>query len=107
MERLARYTHASDDDFSENDTAQLGTHEACNPADGEEAPATAFKETKSGQRLASIPACILMRILYAARLARYDLLRITCKLAARISKWTAYDDKRLLRLIRYIHSSLD
>ena len=45
-----------------------------------------------------------MRILYAARLARFDLLRITCKLATRISRWDENDARRLLRLIRYIHN---
>ena len=44
-----------------------------------------------------------MRILCAARLARFDLLRITCKLATRVSKWTTKDGARLLRLAQYIY----
>ena len=54
-------------------------------------------------QLGKIACSILMRILYAARLARFDLLRITCKLATRVSKWTEKDDARLLRLIQYIY----
>ena len=33
-------------------------------------------------------ASILMKILYAARMARFDLLRATCRLACFITKWT-------------------
>ena len=50
-----------------------------------------------------VAASILMRILYAARMARFDLLRVVCRLATRISRWTETDDKRLLRLVRYIY----
>jgi hypothetical protein len=55
--------------------------------------------------LQPIAASILMKILYAARMARFDLLRATCRLACYITKWTEECDKRLLRLIRYIHCS--
>jgi hypothetical protein len=48
-----------------------------------------------------------MKILYAARMARYDLLRATCFLATRITKWDASCDKMLHRLVCYINSSLD
>ena len=37
-------------------------------------------------RLQSIAASILMTILYAARMARFDLLRATCKLACYTTK---------------------
>ena len=53
-------------------------------------------------QLNNIVASILTRILYVARMARFDLLRVACPLATRISRWTGQDDKRLLRLIRYI-----
>ena len=48
-----------------------------------------------------------MKILHIARYARFDLLRITCKLATRVTKWSAEDSKRLHRLMCYIHSSYD
>ena len=53
----------------------------------ERAPA----EGVSGE-LAPIASKVLMKILYAARMARYDLLRATCYLATRITKWDASCD---------------
>ena len=47
-----------------------------------------------------------MKVLYAARMARYDLLRVTCLLAQRVTKWTLTCDKMLHRLMCYINSSL-
>ena len=56
--------------------------------------------------LQTAAASILMKILYAARMARFDLLRPTCRLACFITKWTTLCDKQLHRLVCYIHSSL-
>ena len=39
-------------------------------------------------------------------MARFDLLRAVCALASCITKWDAYCDKRLRRLMCYIKSSL-
>lgn len=50
-----------------------------------------------------IAASILMRILYAARMVRFDLLRVTCRIATRHSRWTEMDDRRVHRPIRYIY----
>lgn len=50
---------------------------------------------------------ILMGILYCARMARFDLLRITCKLATRVTKWMEKGDARILQLVKYIHSTYD
>ena len=63
------------------------------------------KETKGV--LAPIAARVLMKILFAARMARYDLLRAVQGLAARVTKWSQDCDKALYRLICYIHSTLD
>ena len=57
--------------------------------------------------LAPIAARVLMKILFAARIARYDLLRAVQGLAARVTKWSTDCDKALYRLICYIHSTLD
>ena len=57
--------------------------------------------------LAPIASRVRIKILYAARMARYDLLRATCYLATRVTKWDATCDKMLHRLVCYIHSSLD
>ena len=46
---------------------------------------------------------ILMKVLYAARLGRYDILRATCMLARRVSKWNEDCDRRLHRLMSYLH----
>ena len=72
-------------------------------------PETSYSDSDpepQGQ-LATVALSILMGVLYCARMARYDLLRITCKCATRVTKWTVSDDKRLLRLLRYIHSSYE
>ena len=48
----------------------------------------------------------MMKILWAARLARFDLLRAVCHLAQRVTKWTVECDRRLQRLVGYIAYSL-
>lgn len=47
-----------------------------------------------------------MKILYAARMARFDLLRAVNKLATYIVKWDDACDKRLYRLVGYINTTL-
>ena len=52
-------------------------------------------------------ACkVLMEILYAARLARFDLLRPIAALASEITTWDVVCDRMLHRLVCYISSSL-
>ena len=68
-------------------------------------PVADEKETKGV--LAPIAARILMKILFAARMARFDLLRAVQGLAARVTKWSEECDKALHRLVCYINSSLD
>ena len=50
---------------------------------------------------------MLMKILYAARMARYDLLKATNALACKLTKWDTKCDLQLRRLVAYIWSSLD
>ncbi len=52
-------------------------------------------------------SAILMKILYAARMGRYDLVRPVARLATRVTKWTELCDQKLHRLVCYIKSSLD
>ena len=59
------------------------------------------------RQLQVIAAKILMKIMYGARFARPDLLRAVCVLARRITKWDLDCDKRLLRLVSYIQSTLE
>ena len=56
-------------------------------------------------RLQPIAAKVLMKILYAARLCRFDLLRAVCHLATFVTKWTSECDRKLHRLVCYIHST--
>ena len=57
--------------------------------------------------LAPIAARVLMKIRFAARMARYDLLRAVQGLAARVTKWSADCDRALHRLVCYIDSTID
>ena len=43
--------------------------------------------TSSGGALAPVALRVLMKVLYCARMARPDLLRATCVLARRVTKW--------------------
>ena len=57
-------------------------------------------------RLQPVASFILMGLLYAARYARFDLLRAINHLACHITRWNSACDKRLHRLMNYVHSSL-
>ncbi len=53
-------------------------------------------------------ACkVLMKILYGARIARFDLLNPTRALASCVTKWTRACDKKLHRLVSYIYHTRD
>ena len=62
---------------------------------------------ESSGELQPIAARVLMKILYAARMARFDLLRPTCYLATKITKWSPWCDRSLHRLVSYINSTID
>ena len=47
-----------------------------------------------------------MKIMYGARLARFDLLRPIAALASKIAKWDTVCDRMLHRLVCYLNSSL-
>ena len=55
--------------------------------------------------LHSIAASVLMKLMYAARMARWDLLRAISHLACFITTWTPDCDKRLHRIMCYVKSS--
>ena len=56
--------------------------------------------------LAVYAAKVLMKVLYAARYARFDLLRAVCALAQQVSKWDRLCDLKLYRLMCYINQSI-
>ena len=70
-----------------------------------EAETSAQLDSAVRGRLAPVAARILMKILYGARTARLDLLRAVSHLARFFTKWTAECDRKLHRLVSYIHSS--
>ena len=57
--------------------------------------------------LQPIASSVLMKVLYGARMARFDLLKAVANLAKNVTKWNANCDKRLHILICYGNSSLD
>ena len=57
--------------------------------------------------LAPIASKVLMKILYAARVGRFDLLRPVCWLATKVTKWSKTCDIALHRLVSHINCSLD
>ena len=68
------------------------------------------RPTEEGEpqgKLQPIASRVLMKILFAARMARWDLLRATQSLASRVTKWSRDCDVALHRLVCYINSSLD
>ena len=50
-----------------------------------------------------VPAKIIMKLLYAARVARPALLQSTCHLARFITRWTLAHDRMLNRLMSYVN----
>ena len=63
------------------------------------------EELKSVGELSKVCSQIVLKYLNLARIGRPDILWSVNKLARSITKWTNACDKRLSRLISYIHSS--
>ena len=61
------------------------------------------EETKSVGELSNTCSQIVLKCFYLARIGRPDILWSVNKLARSITKWTKACDKRLNRLISYIH----
>mgnify|MGYP003323707049 CR=1 FL=1 len=45
---------------------------------------------------------VLMKVLYASRMARPDLLKVNCSLASEVSKWDSSSAERLHRMLCYV-----
>ena len=65
------------------------------------------EETKSVGELSNTRSQIVLKCLYLARIGRPDILWSVNKLARSITKWTKACDKRLSRLISYIHHTCE
>ena len=72
-----------------------------NPPDAQ----AASQETTEAGELAGSAAKILMKILHAARLARWDVLRAVNHLACFFTKWTTECDRKLHRLVSYLNET--
>ena len=65
------------------------------------------EELKSVGELAKVCSQIVLKCLYLARIGRPDIQWSVNKLARSITKWTKVSDKRLNRLISYIHHTCE
>ena len=65
------------------------------------------EEMKSVGELSQVCSQIVLKCLYLARIGRPDILWSVNKLARSITKWTKACDKRLNRLISYIHHTCE
>ena len=65
------------------------------------------EEMKSVGELSQVCSQIVLKFLYLARIGRPDILWSVKKLARSITKWTKACDKRLNRLISYIHHTCE
>ena len=65
------------------------------------------EETKSVGELSNTCSQIVLKCLYLVRIGRPDILWSVNKLARCITKWTKACDKRLNRLISYIHHTCE
>ena len=65
------------------------------------------EEMKSVGELSHVCSQIVLKCLYLARIGRPDILWSVNKFARSITKWTKACDKRLNRLISYIHHSCE
>ena len=65
------------------------------------------EELKSVGELSKVSSQIVLKCLYLARIGRPDVLWSVNKLARWITKWTKACDKRLNRLISYIHHTYE
>ena len=64
-------------------------------------------EMKSVGELSQVCSQIVLKCLYLARIGRPDILWSVNRLARSITKWTKACDKRLNRLISYIHHTCE
>ena len=65
------------------------------------------EEMKSVGELSQVCSQIVLNCSYLARIGRLDILWSVTKLARSVTKWTTACDKRLNRLITYIHHTCE
>ena len=67
---------------------------------------TAGSDSEETGELADDAASILMKILYGARMGRWDLLKAVTSLATYLTKWSKACDRALFRLMCYINCTV-
>ena len=72
------------------------------PFHGDQIARPGDTEAESKGKLAPIAGSVLMKLLFAARMARFDLLRAVQGLASRVTKWSVDCDKALHRFVCYV-----
>ena len=77
--------------------------EAAKPVVAEGSLLTSDWETRG--QLADSASRVLMKSLWLARFSRPDVMKPLSDLTRRVTCWSAADDKRLYRLMRYLHST--
>ena len=65
------------------------------------------KELESVGELSQVCSQIVLKCLYLARIGRQHILWSVNKLARAVTKWTQGYDRRLARLVSYIHDTSD
>ena len=65
------------------------------------------EELELMEELSAVCPQVVLKCLYLARVRRPDILWTVSKLARSVTKWTSACDRRLARLISYIHHMSD
>ena len=66
-----------------------------------------FDCVEKGGELASIAASVPLKVLYGARMVRFDLLTAVSRMACRVTTWDQWCDRSLHRLMEYIACTTD
>ena len=88
---------------------EIDNNSNINPAKEAKPPSMWESGTGNSKKPSSLcipAACVLVGILYGARMARYDLIRPVQSLATYLHEWDADCDARLNRLVSYVQSTL-
>ena len=70
-------------------------------------PPTDWDPSTEGTHLQKDAASVLMKILYGARLVRYDLLWTVNSLAREVTKWTRGCDRKHYKVVCYLNATND
>ena len=89
-------------DPRETEKHKLSTESGGPPDSASKGKKEESEKEKPRGKLAPHAASILMKLLYAARIARFDLLRAINSLARNVTKWSDRDDARLHHLMCYV-----